>query len=227
MKKQIKRLIGLGLAGVLALSASMTSFAGEWKKNEIGYWWQEDNGKWVVSDWRQIEGKWYYFGSDGYMYADGWAEIPTQYSDAFGTYTFDSWYYFNASGAMDTSKNWVGGRFRDNGSFMPDEAIVNNNTLKFYNNLNYLESTPCTIGWLQNLAVTWSNNSIGGRDDVGTYKLDFQLPANWKEECAKPVLEAVLSNVLIEAWNGGNWAYQWQVDDNYIIHITANFNGYE
>ncbi len=48
---------------------------GAWKFNETG-WWYEDSDDWYpVSQWLKIDGKWYYFKADGYMdyseYRDG------------------------------------------------------------------------------------------------------------------------------------------------------------
>lgn len=52
----------------LALSATMsiTALAGEWKQDNTGYWYQNDNGSYPVNQWQEIDGKQYYFGGDGY-----------------------------------------------------------------------------------------------------------------------------------------------------------------
>ncbi|WP_297418416.1 cell wall-binding protein [Clostridium sp.] len=39
-----------------------------WKQNNIGWWYTNDNS-WVTG-WNKIDGKWYYFYSDGYMAKD-------------------------------------------------------------------------------------------------------------------------------------------------------------
>lgn len=56
-----------------------------WVKDSIG-WWNTEGNSWSVG-WRHIDGKWYYFDSEGYM-KTGWL--------------FDGgkWYYLNPNGDM-------------------------------------------------------------------------------------------------------------------------------
>lgn len=62
-----KKMTLCGLAMGLAVMTSMTAFAGQWKQDSKGWWYQEDNGSYPVSKWREVGGKQYYFGVDGYM----------------------------------------------------------------------------------------------------------------------------------------------------------------
>lgn len=57
------------LITTLAMSAIMasTALAGEWKQDQAGWWYQNDDGGYPISSWQDIDGKQYYFGSDGYM----------------------------------------------------------------------------------------------------------------------------------------------------------------
>lgn len=57
------------LATTMMLSASMAfaSYAGGWKNNETGWWYENDDGSYVQNSWKTVDGKEYYFGSDGYM----------------------------------------------------------------------------------------------------------------------------------------------------------------
>lgn len=56
----------------LAISAAMTTtaLAGEWKQDQTGWWYQNDDGSYTKSGWHTIDGKSYYFGDDGYMFHD-------------------------------------------------------------------------------------------------------------------------------------------------------------
>ena len=54
------------------LSGTMTSFAGEWKADEKGYWYEKDDGGYAASEWVADNGKWYYIGNDGYMISNDW-----------------------------------------------------------------------------------------------------------------------------------------------------------
>ena len=72
-----------------------------WKKNAKGWWYQEKDGSYPKSKWKQISGKWYYFDANGYMQT-GWLKLG------------NIWYYLKASGAM-AENEWV-----ENGKYFVD-----------------------------------------------------------------------------------------------------------
>ena len=45
-------------------------YIGSWKTNGSGWWYEDESGWYPVSQWQKIDGKWYYFGSDGIMATD-------------------------------------------------------------------------------------------------------------------------------------------------------------
>ncbi len=71
-----KRFWTAAAAVVMAASMSLTAFAGEWKKDNVGWWWQNDDGSYPVSCWEWLDGNQdgveesYCFDANGYMYAD-------------------------------------------------------------------------------------------------------------------------------------------------------------
>lgn len=73
MKKMIKV---LGLVALMTLGISFQAFAGEWKKDATGWWWQNDNGTYPVNKWEWLDGnkdgiaECYYFNESGYMLAN-------------------------------------------------------------------------------------------------------------------------------------------------------------
>ena len=89
------------------------AMAGQWIKDDKGWWYRRTDGSWPKSQWEQIKGKWYYFGEDGYMktgwvfhkgywfYLDetdgymhtGWVK----WKDKKGV---ENWYYLDDNGAM-------------------------------------------------------------------------------------------------------------------------------
>lgn len=81
MKK--KSLMILGLAIGMSLSMSLLSYAGEWKQDTTGWWWQNDDGTYPVNRWQWIDGnndgiaEYYYFNENGYLLVD--TTIPDSY----------------------------------------------------------------------------------------------------------------------------------------------------
>ena len=69
-----KQTMVFALAAAMALGSTMSAFAGQWMKDDVGYWWQEDDGsypvdtmKWIDADGDTVsEG--YYFDENGYVY---------------------------------------------------------------------------------------------------------------------------------------------------------------
>ena len=51
-----KKIMTLALTAAMAASMGMTAFAGQWVQNTTGWWWQEDNGSYPVSQWKWLDG---------------------------------------------------------------------------------------------------------------------------------------------------------------------------
>lgn len=49
-----------------------------WNQDSTGWWYQNADGSYPVNQWREVNGKQYYFGADGYMLAD--TTTPDGYS---------------------------------------------------------------------------------------------------------------------------------------------------
>ena len=95
MRKQTKLVAVLSAAALLAIGASMTSFAARG--------WQEENGTWyyyntdddyVTDEWKKSGNNWFWLNEDGEMATDALIEDG------------DNYYYVNANGAMVTN-SWV------------------------------------------------------------------------------------------------------------------------
>lgn len=53
---------------IVVLMFSMTSYAGQWQRNDQGYWYQNDDGSYKTGWHQDIDGKWYYLDDQsGYM----------------------------------------------------------------------------------------------------------------------------------------------------------------
>ena len=81
MKKNMKRTLVLVATGLMVIGSAVTSLAGtrtdgvkgEWKKDHIGWWWQNEDGSWPSASWQWLDGngdgvaECYYFNAGGYM----------------------------------------------------------------------------------------------------------------------------------------------------------------
>ena len=75
MRKQTKLVAVLSAAALLAMGASMTSFAAGWEKDDAGVWHYYDRDDDMVTDeWRKDGGKWFYLDDDGDMLMDAWVD---------------------------------------------------------------------------------------------------------------------------------------------------------
>ena len=87
-------IIALGCVGVATTTAlissaahTTTAYAAGWQKGKGG--WCYNTGANCATDWKKINGCWYYFNNDGYMQT-GWQKCD------------GCWYYFNNNGVMQT-----------------------------------------------------------------------------------------------------------------------------
>ena len=115
--KRMKKAITIVIATATMASQAMTAMAAEWKQNEIGYWYQEDNGSYPTNSWKWINGKCYYFDSNGYMLAS--TTTPDGYTvDATGAWT--------VNGAVQTqSTGQTSGTVHHNKNYDPAHPLKN------------------------------------------------------------------------------------------------------
>lgn len=63
----MKKLLVLLISATIAISSTIVSFAGEWKQDSVGWWYQNDDGSYVKNDWLTLGDARYRFDSNGYM----------------------------------------------------------------------------------------------------------------------------------------------------------------
>ena len=95
MRKQTKLVAVLSTAALLAIGASMTSFAAQGWAEEDGTWvYYDRNGDRVTEEWKKSGDNWYWLNDDGEMAVDELIEDD------------DNYYYVNENGTMVTNQ-WV------------------------------------------------------------------------------------------------------------------------
>ena len=115
MRKQTKLVAVLSAAALLAIGASMTSFAAtpHWDQEDGEWVYLDRNGDKVSGEWKKSNGQWYFLDDDGYMAKD----VLVEYND--------NRYYVDENGVKVTNA-WVS---MDNDDLLDDDDI---STVWFY-----------------------------------------------------------------------------------------------
>lgn len=83
-----KKLLVAAVAGLMTLALSMPVFAGEWKQDATGWWYQNDDGGYPNNGWTWVDGRCYYFTPEGYCLIN--TQTPDGYTvDASGAWVVD------------------------------------------------------------------------------------------------------------------------------------------
>jgi hypothetical protein len=77
MMKTRKRIVTMLIATLMSIFCVGVAMAGEWKQDDTGWWWQNDDGTYVKGTWMWLDGdndgiaQCYYFDASGYMWGAG------------------------------------------------------------------------------------------------------------------------------------------------------------
>jgi len=66
-----KKLLILFFVMILTVFSVMPAYAGTWKKDGQGWWYQTDDGDYYRRGWKWIDHKCYYFDHQGYCWMNG------------------------------------------------------------------------------------------------------------------------------------------------------------
>ena len=118
-----KKCIIILMTVLATLGVSITAWAGTWKSDEKGWWYEQDNGNYMSGFMVEIDGKWYSFGNQGYMIT-GW--LPKD----------GEWYYMDPDGARASGWREIGGKwyFFEKDGIMLRNAWKNQSGKKYYFN---------------------------------------------------------------------------------------------
>ncbi len=101
--KKFKRILASFIAVISLLAINPVVAHAEWQSNNVG-WWYSEGSSWATG-WKQIDGKWYYFYSDGYMAHDEY--IGNHYLNNYGVWTTASTGASTASVASNNQSQTV------------------------------------------------------------------------------------------------------------------------
>lgn len=65
-----------------------------WIKDDVGWWYRNQDGSYPSNQWSKINGNWFYFDSEGYAYQEKWLKYKNE------------WYYFDKDCYMVHDK-WI------------------------------------------------------------------------------------------------------------------------
>ena len=158
MRKQTKLVAVLSAAALLAVGASMTSFAG-WEKDEDGIWHYYDSDDEMVTDeWRKDGSKWFYLDEDGNMLTEAWVD-DEYYVGADGAMVKNDWVKTTAdedvSDPEDDGDNWY--YFGSNGKKVEDDSKKINGKTYYFN-----EDGEMRYGWYEDNGDVFY---LGGEDE--------------------------------------------------------------
>lgn len=197
-KKRKKGLL-IGMSAVMIVSAVTPSVAqaATWKQNRIGWWWEDDDGSYPVSQWKIIGGKRYYFDQSGYMksgwYKEGsdWYYLGAANDGAMKTgwqKVNGIWYYLNEDGKMATGWKTLGA----NTYYLDKSGAMHTGWLYEGSNWYYLGGAndgAMKTGW-QSVGGKWyymyDNGKMAANTWIGDWYVDgsgawtkTKEPAKW------------------------------------------------
>ena len=158
MRKQTKLVAVLSAAALLAVGASMTSFAG-WEKDEDGIWHYYDSDDEMVTDeWRKDGSKWFYLDEDGNMLTDSWVD-DEYYVGSDGAMLKNQWVKTTADEDVDDPEDdgdhWY--YFSSNGKKVEEDSKKINGKTYYFN-----EDGEMRYGWHQDGEDVFY---LGGEDE--------------------------------------------------------------
>ena len=136
----------LSAAALLAMGASMTSFAAGWEKDDSGIWhYYDSDDEMVTGEWKKDGGKWFYLDDDGEMLTDSWVD-DEYYVGEDGAMLINTWKKTLADEDMDDPEDdgeaWY--YFGSKGKKTTDESKKINGKTYFFN-----EDGKMRDGWYQ------------------------------------------------------------------------------
>ena len=116
-------------ASAASTTAAASAMGGSWAQDGSKWKYLKSNGSYATSEWLDINGKTYFFGSDSYM-CTGWKQFSN-----------GSWYYFDTENGTMVAGKWVnynGKSYYMNADGTMAKNTVINNTYKVDENGVYI-----------------------------------------------------------------------------------------
>lgn len=177
----MKKLLVLLMVTTIAMSSTILSFAGEWKSDDKGWKYQNDDGSYIKSSWKEINEKWYFFNDAEYMLSS------TTTPDGYTVNESGEWVQsFEDKYTFDLSGKWVNENKIPEGEYVyyPGEQTTNTiieGSSSRISNFNYIRlykddivnsGIYVPVSKAGQLDITKEGVFLVGRDiKAGSYKL--------------------------------------------------------
>lgn len=214
MRRRVKYATALMAGLMMTAWGGIIALAGEWNFTGPESWkweYRDDNGSRAGAGWKEIDGSWYHFDSNGYLDTGYW-----RFEEG------GPWYYLSEAddeniGKMVTSGEWEFGSIQPDGTFYCLIPMLDGQSGVVL--CNYQEETgfqpvkTSTLDWYNDIFKVLA---VLEPTDGEQITRQFQLPADWKTVCPNPFLSAMVS--------GGNFdAYTWSVNEENVLTVTGYY----
>lgn len=190
----------LTLAVVLSSVFCLNVFAGEWKQDNVGWWYQNDDGSYVKNAWKEDNGKWYYFNEGGYMLSN------TITPDGYTVNESGEWVHQNETAALTSNKKYTfssTGKWVDSGDvpageyvFYPEirtDNVITKGSYSDFSNFNYIKlyngddvnpGVYVPVSEAGQMDISKEGVFLVGKDiKAGNYTITRKDPDNTRAEC--------------------------------------------
>lgn len=216
----MRKLTTVLIAAVFTVIAATTAFAGTWKQDAKGWWWDNGNGTWPANTWQWCDGngdgtaECYYFDGNGYCL------MNTTTPDGYTVNKDGAW---TVNGAVQTQ----GAAAAQNTSATQTAAVANNSGvdrlmyLKKYYGFPGETKAQKTEKMYQVFAMGRSYSDMEQKPLTYAAVTEFLNNTDWPNmsdyEKAKAVYERVSCGFNGNTYGAGGfsdgdgWGYEWQI----------------
>ena len=188
MRKQMKIAAVVSAAALLALGASITSFAaqrGTWKYEDGEWYCYDRNGDVYENEFCLSNGKEFYVGDDGMLVRSSWVEYDGDYYfvNSAGEKITNDWRLTSPYDDEDSEEQWF--YFQSNGKRAEGKKLLIKGKTYFFN-----DDGEMLTGWVQESGDTWDEGSTDDVRTVDTYYCDetgARLESTWVYDYAPSV----------------------------------------
>ncbi len=197
MKKlKLTKVIASSLVVASVLALNPIGASAEWKQDSKG-WWNTEGSSYSIG-WKQIDGKWYYFNSDGYMAHD----------------TAIDGYYLNSNGAYvsnNSTSNNYSKEIKKPITYLTNEEVSKLPTVKLTN--NKVKSIN---------SISKSNGKLHLKEEVLDANGNTITTATVSKTGRNPLEIAGKVETALYKDSNGNVVFKTRVKDNKLYYYDNN-----